>query len=75
MTLILAGLVVSLYRGAINQLLVLFHHDQLQKHVPVEYRHADPDRLEYCAASVAAACWRRHVDAAAVTSADADGAG
>lgn len=29
-TLILAGLVVSLYSGAINQLLVLFHHDQLQ---------------------------------------------
>lgn len=29
-TLILAGLVVSLYCGAINQLLVLFHHDQLQ---------------------------------------------
>ncbi len=30
MTLILAGLVVSLYCGAINQLLALFHHDQLQ---------------------------------------------
>ena len=29
-TLILAGLVVSLYCGAINQLMVLFHHDQLQ---------------------------------------------
>ncbi len=29
-TLILAGLVVSLYCGAMNQLLVLFHHDQLQ---------------------------------------------
>lgn len=29
-TLILAGLVVSLYCGAVNQLLVLFHHDQLQ---------------------------------------------
>lgn len=29
-TLILAGLVVSLYCGAINQLLVVFHHDQLQ---------------------------------------------
>ncbi|HAI1386263.1 TPA: Fe(3+)-hydroxamate ABC transporter permease FhuB [Escherichia coli] len=29
-TLILAGLVVSLYCGAINQLLVIFHHDQLQ---------------------------------------------
>ncbi|MGK9174846.1 Fe(3+)-hydroxamate ABC transporter permease FhuB [Yokenella regensburgei] len=29
-TLILAGLVVSLYCGAINQLLVLFHHEQLQ---------------------------------------------
>lgn len=29
-TLILAGLVVSLYCGAISQLLVLFHHDQLQ---------------------------------------------
>jgi iron complex transport system permease protein len=29
-TLILAGLVVSLYCGAINQLLVLFHHDELQ---------------------------------------------
>ncbi|MCK6931080.1 Fe(3+)-hydroxamate ABC transporter permease FhuB [Enterobacter roggenkampii] len=29
-TLILAGLVVSLYCGAINQLLVLFHHDRLQ---------------------------------------------
>jgi ABC-type Fe3+-siderophore transport system, permease component len=29
-TLILSGLVVSLYCGAINQLLVLFHHDQLQ---------------------------------------------
>ncbi|QHM96311.1 Fe(3+)-hydroxamate ABC transporter permease FhuB [Kosakonia sacchari] len=29
-TLILAGLVVSLYCGAINQLLALFHHDQLQ---------------------------------------------
>ncbi|EHP9444082.1 iron chelate uptake ABC transporter family permease subunit, partial [Salmonella enterica subsp. enterica serovar Infantis] len=28
-TLILAGLVVSLYCGAINQLLVIFHHDQL----------------------------------------------
>lgn len=28
--LILAGLVVSLYCGAINQLLVIFHHDQLQ---------------------------------------------
>ncbi|EBT7509388.1 iron chelate uptake ABC transporter family permease subunit, partial [Salmonella enterica] len=27
---ILAGLVVSLYCGAINQLLVIFHHDQLQ---------------------------------------------
>ena len=32
-TLILAGLVVSLYCGAINQLMVIFHHDQLQKHV------------------------------------------
>lgn len=30
MTLILAGLVVSLYCGAVNQLLVIFHHDQLQ---------------------------------------------
>ncbi|MTH45167.1 Fe(3+)-hydroxamate ABC transporter permease FhuB [Intestinirhabdus alba] len=29
-TLILAGLVVSLYCGAINQLMVLFHHEQLQ---------------------------------------------
>ena len=29
-TLSLAGLVVSLYCGAINQLLVIFHHDQLQ---------------------------------------------
>lgn len=29
-TLILAGLVLSLYCGAINQLLALFHHDQLQ---------------------------------------------
>lgn len=29
-TLILAGLVVSLYCGAVNQLLVLFHHDDLQ---------------------------------------------
>lgn len=29
-TLILAGLVVSLYCGAINQVLVLFHHDELQ---------------------------------------------
>ena len=29
-TLILAGLVVSLYCGAVNQLLALFHHDQLQ---------------------------------------------
>ncbi len=29
-TLILAGLVVSLYCGAVNQLLVLFHHDELQ---------------------------------------------
>jgi ABC-type Fe3+-siderophore transport system permease subunit len=29
-TLILAGLVVSLYCGAINQLLAIFHHDQLQ---------------------------------------------
>ncbi len=29
-TLILAGLVVSLYCGAVNQLLVIFHHDQLQ---------------------------------------------
>ncbi|WP_368300228.1 Fe(3+)-hydroxamate ABC transporter permease FhuB [Kluyvera sichuanensis] len=29
-TLILAGLVVSLYCGAINQLMVIFHHDQLQ---------------------------------------------
>ena len=29
-TLILAGLVVSMYCGAINQLLALFHHDQLQ---------------------------------------------
>ncbi|ELQ5753863.1 Fe(3+)-hydroxamate ABC transporter permease FhuB [Salmonella enterica] len=29
-TLILAGLVVSLYCGAINQLLVIFRHDQLQ---------------------------------------------
>jgi iron complex transport system permease protein len=29
-TLILAGLVVSMYCGAVNQLLVLFHHDQLQ---------------------------------------------
>lgn len=29
-TLILAGLVMSLYYGAINQLLVIFHHDQLQ---------------------------------------------
>ena len=29
-TLILAGLVVSLYCGAINQLLVIFHHDELQ---------------------------------------------
>jgi ABC-type Fe3+-siderophore transport system permease subunit len=48
-TLILAGLVVSLYCGAINQLLVLFHHDQLQ-YVPVEYRYADADRLERVAA-------------------------
>ncbi|MDK6768770.1 iron chelate uptake ABC transporter family permease subunit, partial [Klebsiella aerogenes] len=29
-TLILAGLVVSLYCGAVNQLMVIFHHDQLQ---------------------------------------------
>lgn len=29
-TLILAGLVVSLYCGAVNQLLAIFHHDQLQ---------------------------------------------
>ena len=29
-TLILAGLVVSLYCGSINQLMVIFHHDQLQ---------------------------------------------
>lgn len=29
-TLILAGLVVSLYCGAVNQLLVIFNHDQLQ---------------------------------------------
>lgn len=29
-TLILAGLVVSLYCGAVNQLLVIFHHEQLQ---------------------------------------------
>ena len=29
-TLILAGLVVSLYCGAVNQLLALFHYDQLQ---------------------------------------------
>jgi iron complex transport system permease protein len=29
-TLILAGLVVSMYCGAVNQLLVIFHHDQLQ---------------------------------------------
>ncbi|WP_038155573.1 Fe(3+)-hydroxamate ABC transporter permease FhuB [Trabulsiella guamensis] len=29
-TLILAGLVVSMYCGAINQLLAIFHHDQLQ---------------------------------------------
>ncbi|WP_226571847.1 Fe(3+)-hydroxamate ABC transporter permease FhuB [Mangrovibacter yixingensis] len=29
-TLILAGLVVSLYCGAVNQLLVIFHHDDLQ---------------------------------------------
>src|SRR5690606_19657961 len=29
-TLILAGLVVSLYCGAVNQLIVIFHHDQLQ---------------------------------------------
>lgn len=29
-TLILAGLVVSLYCGAVTQLLALFHHDQLQ---------------------------------------------
>jgi len=29
-TLILAGLVVSLYCGAVNQLLVIFHHDQLR---------------------------------------------
>lgn len=29
-TLILAGLVVSLYCGAVNQLLVIFHHDELQ---------------------------------------------
>lgn len=29
-TLILAGLVVSLYCGALNQLLALFHHEQLQ---------------------------------------------
>lgn len=29
-TLILAGLVVSLYCGAVNQLLVIFHHDALQ---------------------------------------------
>ena len=29
-TLILAGLVVSLYCGALNQLMVIFHHDQLQ---------------------------------------------
>ncbi|OAT33303.1 permease component of an ABC superfamily ferric hydroxamate transporter [Buttiauxella ferragutiae ATCC 51602] len=29
-TLILAGLVLSLYCGAVNQLLAIFHHDQLQ---------------------------------------------
>ncbi|KNC93219.1 Fe(3+)-hydroxamate ABC transporter permease FhuB [Trabulsiella odontotermitis] len=29
-TLILAGLVVSMYCGAMNQLLAIFHHDQLQ---------------------------------------------
>ena len=29
-TLILAGLVVSMYCGAVNQLLAIFHHDQLQ---------------------------------------------
>ena len=29
-TLILAGLVVSLYCGALNQLMAIFHHDQLQ---------------------------------------------
>lgn len=51
MTLILAGLVVSLY--AINQVLVLFHHDELQRY-PVEHRHADTNRLEHCPAPVAA---------------------
>ncbi|MCZ5424239.1 hypothetical protein O5558_20580 [Escherichia coli] len=39
------GLVVSLCCGAINQLLVIFHHDQLAKHVPVEHRNADANRL------------------------------
>jgi iron complex transport system permease protein len=32
------GLVVSLYCGAVNQLLVIFHHDAAAKHVPVEHR-------------------------------------
>lgn len=70
-TLILAGLVVSLYCGAINQLLVLFHHDQLQRCLWSTGTLTRP--TEYRSAPVAAAVWRRGADTAAAASAHADG--
>ncbi|VDY45419.1 iron-hydroxamate transporter permease subunit [Salmonella enterica subsp. enterica serovar Daytona] len=72
-TLILAGLVVSLYCGAINQLLVIFHHDQLQSMFFMEHRNANANRLERRAASVAAVAGRCDAHVIVVTPDDADG--
>ncbi len=73
-TLILAGLVVSLYCGALNQLMVIFHHDQLQSMFLWSTGDADADRLERSAAPVAAAAWRGNTHLAAAAAADPDGA-
>ncbi len=73
-TLILAGLVVSLYCGAINQLLVIFHHDQLQSMflwstgTLTQTDWGGVERLS------AAAAGRRDADVTATSSVNPDGA-
>ncbi len=62
-TLILAGLVVSLYCGALNQLMVIFHHDQLQS----MFHHVDTGTLTQTDWSVAQRLWPQLLGGAILT--------
>ncbi len=72
-TLILAGLVVSLLLRRGQSADGDFPSRSAAKHVPVEYRHPDADRLERGATPVAAAARRRVVDAVIATPVNPDG--